>query len=251
MLTWSWIGTWVNTQLDDLNPFLLVTKSDEKIVGLTILIVNRTDITRFLRIKCLHVHTTGDENRDAICIEYNNVLSEAGFERSVAQSVISFLAENKNLPEALSGWQSISIDMIAGTGLETFTDRNLLPWHTAETASFGLDLTEIRRSGKNYIDRLSKNTRYQVRRSLRLYEARGNLQVLVAQSPDEALAYYQEGGEYHKLRWSNDNQKSIFSEAQFNTFHQRLIQTCFARKEVELIKITVAGEPIGFLYNFI
>src|SRR5206468_187238 len=42
-----------------------------------------------------------------------------------------------------------------------------------------------------------------------------------------------------------------FASAHFIDFHRRLISTAAAVGEAELVRVTVGGEPIGYLYNLL
>jgi hypothetical protein len=251
MLSWSWIGVWIKSQLNGLDPYVLKVTEKEKVVGLAVFVVKDIKITRGVHAKCLHFHCTGDLDQDKVCIEYNNVLFEKGFGERGTQSIINFLLEEKNFPKNVSGWEFLNFGMIAEDDLRNFSHKNLLNWNASETSTYGVDLTEFKVSDEGYLKHLSKNTRYQIRRSLRLYEERGPLEVNVAQSIDEALSFFRDAGEYHKLRWEGDDDDGDYIGVEFSKFHETLIKEGFPRKEIDLIKITAGETCIGFLYNFI
>lgn len=251
MLSWSWIGVWIQSQLNGLDPYVLKVTEYDKVVGLAVFVVKDMKIARGVNVKCLHFHCTGDAEKDKICIEYNSVLFEKGFGEQGTQSILNFLLDEKNLPKTVSGWECLNFGMITEGDLRNLSHKNLLNWNAYKTPTYGVTLTDFRGNDEGYLKHLSKNTRYQIRRSLRLYEARGPLEINVAQSIDESLSFFREAGDYHKLRWDGDDDDGYYIGVEFSKFHEGLIKQGFPRKEIELIKITAGGMSVGFLYNFI
>ena len=141
--------------------------------------------------------------------------------------------------------------MISDLRLKNFRHPNLFSWMLKEEHSFGIDLTPFQSSDPKFIDGLSKNTRYQIRRSLRLYEERGELEFRVAQSAEEASLFLSEAGKYHQLRWGGEGDQSVLEGSAYSDFHNSLIKKAFPRDEVMVIKISAGDILVGYIYNFL
>ncbi len=75
-LTWLWIGTWLDSFVDDF--FIIEARKQNRTVGLGIF-VQRSDKFFNIPIKNkLYLHRTGVPTRDQIWIEYNDFLLDAG-----------------------------------------------------------------------------------------------------------------------------------------------------------------------------
>ena len=108
------------------------------------------------------------------------------------------------------------------------------------------DLDDIRQRNLNYLQTLTSNTRYQVRRSIKIYEEKfGSLQLINANTQEKALSYFHECGEYHMRKWSD----SGFINPYFLKFHENLIRNSFESGAVELSKLMAGDETVAILYH--
>ncbi len=64
-----------------------------------------------------------------------------------------------------------------------------------------VDLSRLRREGVTYDSVLSRNTRDQLKRSVKLYRERGEPTVAFADTLEEARAWLQELSALHQQRW--------------------------------------------------
>jgi hypothetical protein len=102
--------------------------------------------------------------------------------------------------------------------------------------------------GKGYLEKLSKNSRYQIRRSIREYESSyGELRLIKVNSKNGALVFLKTAGIAHKKRWPD----SGFHNGDFTNFHEKLIRNKFEDGNIDLIKLVAAVEVVGLVYNFI
>jgi CelD/BcsL family acetyltransferase involved in cellulose biosynthesis len=113
------------------------------------------------------------------------------------------------------------------------------------SASYARDLSSLRKHGSSYLASLTSNTRYQIRRSERLYNSlHGEVKFTLAEDVHQALEYFHEAGTFHILRWDD----SGFNNPQFVAFHEGLIRDTFEKRSVDLMKITAGDETIAILY---
>src|SRR5262249_15366464 len=93
---------------------------------------------------------------------------------------------------------------------------------------YAIDLDGLRRTGGGMENVLGRNTRYQLRRSIRWYEMKGPLEVVAAASTDEAIAIFDELKVLHQGRWRARGQPGAFALGIFECFHRDLIADRFA-----------------------
>jgi CelD/BcsL family acetyltransferase involved in cellulose biosynthesis len=113
-----------------------------------------------------------------------------------------------------------------------------------------VDLAALRRDGREYLDGVSANTRYQLRRSRRRYAASGALAVRSAGSVREALEFLDRLAELHQKYWTARGEPGAFAASGFRRFHNGLIERAFASGGVDLLRVDCGGRAIGYLYNF-
>ena len=93
---------------------------------------------------------------------------------------------------------------------------------------------------------ISRNTRQQVARARRLYEARGALHLNVADTPAARAAAFPILTHLHAEVWQARGSEGVFARAAIRTFHEALLERDDA--PVEILVATCAGRPIGALH---
>ncbi|MEZ5934203.1 MAG: GNAT family N-acetyltransferase [Alphaproteobacteria bacterium] len=246
-LSWPWIGTWLESI--DCRPELLITRLDGEVVGLALVHARLKTRHRLLPVWTLYLHQTGDDDQDVITIEYNDVLADRRCRDRVRAACMRFLVEHgafggREVGEVVLGGVDAALrGQIEGLGR---------PVHErAAAGSAVVDLSALRASGLPFLDSLKASTARRIRRSIALYEERGKLELKAASDVDEALDFFDRCGAMHQERWTARGRPGAFAYPFFVAFHRRLIRAALPHGAVELVRIAAAGEPIGYLYNFI
>jgi CelD/BcsL family acetyltransferase involved in cellulose biosynthesis len=123
-------------------------------------------------------------------------------------------------------------------------------WLRRSLAAPYVDLASLRAAGRDYLQTLGSNTRYQLRRSQRAYAGTGELVLSRASSVAEALAFLDGLAALHQAAWISRGRPGAFAEPWFVRFHQALIERGFDRGEIALLRLAAAGRVVGFLYNY-
>ena len=246
-LSWNWIGCWV--QEASLDPAVLIGRAEGRIVLLGIL----TPLTRRgllpVAVHGLQLHMTGEQQKDVITIEYNGFLVEHGWVGKVEAEAIAFLLS------------ALKVDArrrdelhLKNVPAEFATSVRASGFHCREVQrkpSWRIDLAAIRAAGKRHLDCLSANTRQQIRRSMRLYQKRGQLEVARARDVPEALRFLDGLRDLHQGYWNSRGEPGAFSYPFFERFQLRLIQSCLSRGTVEILRISAGADAIGYVYNLV
>ncbi|WP_412971975.1 GNAT family N-acetyltransferase [Glaciecola sp. MF2-115] len=241
-LSWNWIGNWLDSIK---SPYTLcIASQNDSVVGLGILVDKKIFRNGFVRSKQLFLHKTGEEKTDQIWIEYNDFLLSATIENAVRTEIIEQV--HKQLD-----WDEFVIGASTHNALIPFRTMNLnenLVWHSH---SYQVNLTRLRNKKLDYLSTLSKNSRYQINRSLKAYRKRGEISLSVAKTVKEGLCWFEEAAPFHISRWENTIVGSGFSNPTFVKFHQNLIKKNLESGSIDIIKITAGDSVICYLYNFI
>ena len=249
MLSWTWIGPWL--QCVDYERYLVTGQRDGKIVFLAILSPNmEVRSKKLIKSKQLVFHRTGVPELDCMTPEYNGFLIDTAFEIEAVEAFGIFIQNDPAVVQHTGKWEELMVYFAAPHAVDTLDFKGLVRTEAIEHPAYGTDLVSVRTSGKKYLDTLSKNTRQQIRRSMRLYAEKGELQLERATNLEEALDWWTEAGDFHRARW-DDMGGSSYDLPLFVAFHRALITEAWSRGEVELVKVTAGDHHIGTLYNFI
>ncbi|MCE0493278.1 GNAT family N-acetyltransferase [Vibrio salinus] len=241
-LSWLWIRSWLDCFVDHF--FLLEAKRLGKTVGLGIVVTKSGFLgTKGIRVKH-YLHRTGISEEDQIWIEYNDFLIS---DQNTAEIRHAMCA-------SVYYWLGPSDAFIAGASKpEKFSDLNALGLFERkiwETTNYFLELNWLRENNQSVLESISRNSRYQITRSLREYENIGEISVKQMQTRAEALELLELAKPYHLARWGNGQSGSGLANPKFISFHEMLISRGLSSGCIELNHIKAGDETIGIVYNF-
>ncbi len=248
-LTWDWISTWLSTT-SDLSPLLLSVYDGPVVVALALF--EPAHIRRPIgSAQALMLHRSGKPSEDSITIEYNGILTDRLYSRRIESSIFPFLIKARD-PECGSlPWQEIHIGLATNSIAERAKQANLIVVEASRQPSWFVDLAAIRTDGAQYLDTLSANTRYQIRRAIRMYQKIGPIEARRAKSAEEALEFFDELKKLHQMTWTQRGLPGSFASSHFEDFHRVLLSHCVERGSAEIIRVTAGNYLIGQVYNFI
>jgi CelD/BcsL family acetyltransferase involved in cellulose biosynthesis len=245
--SWGWIGCWLRHLPADRQAFTATAIRGDQVVGLGVFLARREWRHGVVPVASLGLHESGDPALDSLHIEHNGLLAERSHAPAVWQAMLGLLA-----------WRGTWDELILG-GLERGTVELCIEAAGAQqcrvvvrqrTRSAHLDLAQLRRSGRGLAYALSRDTRHQLTRARRLYEAIGPVTLRSAQTADEALAMLEQLKELHQSSWRRRGRPGCFAAPVFETFHRDLIGDRFRHGEIRLLRVAAGTRPIGYLYNF-
>ena len=243
--SWSWIGCWLAELEPRVRPDLLVATDDGRIVGLALICRRRNTRRRVIVFRGCYLHETGDPRLDVLTVEYNGFLVRREGSEAIVHEFLRYLGDHvRDCDEFyLSGVGAHYEKLVARAGLGV--------WCRGRSPCPQFSLDELRAGGRDLFSLLSSNTRAQLRRAMRLYEERGPLTIESAPDLDTALAYWAALEELHQSYWTSRGEPGAFSNPFFEAMHRRLIEASLERGEVDLLRCSAGGSPIGYLYNFV
>ena len=233
--SWAWTGCLASDRFPD--PVLIEVRRQGLCVAMALFNRRRA---RWPRMDRLWLGESGSPSLDTIFIEHNGPLV-ARDEPGALQACL----------QAATGCGRRVV--FSGVGTEPLAVLDRLPTaviaRQARNAPF-IDLAALREAGRSYLDSLSANTRYQLRRSARRYGAIGPLRMDRAGSAGEAHRFLDELAALHQATWTRRGRPGAFANPDFARFHHTLIDRTAGRGEVELLRVTAGSRVVGYLYNF-
>ncbi|WP_449287114.1 GNAT family N-acetyltransferase [Marinobacter sp. PE14] len=243
-LSWQWLGHWLHVYQP--RAWVLRVEEGSRLVGLGLVVQTEERRHGVMKSQCLRLHQTGHKLLDQIWIEYNGFLAEHGKERSVANACLEYLCSS------MTDWDEFVIGAIDADEADSFARVTGLHKHLRwEAPCFGVDLNELRRTGAHYLDNLSRNTRYQIKRSHRLYRKQGEVNLVRPDSVEEALAMFDRIGPRHLERWGAGPDQSGFANPDFVRFHRELIRFQWPDGGVDLVAVMAGDKEVASFYNLV
>lgn len=240
--SWTWTGCLLRERFP--KPVLLEAREDGAIVALALF--NRSG--GWLRPDQLWLGASGIAELDSIFIEHNGVLLARG-RAELLTACLRTALEQPIAPRQRRRARSLILNGVGEDHVRAAHVLGRLRVHQVRPSPF-VDLAVIRAARRSYLDTLSANARYQIRRSMRRYAAEAPLCIRRAETIDEAHAFLDSLAELHQATWTRRGKPGAFASSSFVRFHRELIARALPRQEVDLLRITAGSAVVGYLYNF-
>ncbi|MBM7035168.1 GNAT family N-acetyltransferase [Vibrio ulleungensis] len=237
-LSWFWIGTWLEVFVTDF--ILVVAKSEHGVpIGLGI-IVKTPSSSHLPGFEDYHLHRTGQRDLDQIWIEYNDYLLDAELSDQLRPLLNQYVMDNV----VKRGGFSIGVskqEVLAHSGLSKHSQRTI--W---STMAYRVNLHRYQSFSEYEKQTLSKNARYQIRRSKKRYQVMGGVK-FTHYSAEQVDQFFKDCAPYHLERWGKS---SGFNNPKFLDFHHRLAMKGVPQGIVQLVKVSAGEHHLGYIYNF-
>lgn len=227
-----WQESWLFS-LDEL-PHLYAFIRDEEVIGYCWLNKNNASTLPF--VQTWFLNQMGDSKKDQVWIENNNIVCAQADQIDCLYALLQFLDG--------TGTDKLYVSMASvreWQKLQPYTGHNYLSTPINGYRTFLAD---------DAIEKvLSKNTRAQVRRSIkRLSEAYGTLNIEEA-TKEQACDYFESLGKYHIQKWGSSPEGSGFKNPYFIAHHTHLITKFF--ENVSLVRVLAGNTVVGYSYNLV
>jgi hypothetical protein len=153
---------------------------------------------RLMPVRQRFLNESGDSEFDRIALEYNGF---AGLADDLNAAAAQFRWLLAHLPDAD---ELVVRNATAATATALRAAAAAAGWRVRRTnlaPAALLDLAPVRAAGGDLIAGLGRNTRFAIRRAIRLYESSGPLQIARAQTIAEAQAWFERLATLHVASW--------------------------------------------------
>ena len=245
LLTWQQIyGSQQGRQLR-----LALFRDGDRLVGLAPLSRRchwHRGVVPFRRLEFL---ASGEREGHGICSNHLNVIAERGAEEAVARRLATALMDG-----TLGAWDEVVLPMMDGDGpmpglLSTAFREARFRVETIEAAR--APYISLPKTWDGYLKSLSCTHRRQVTRSLRAFEewAAGEWRLERVTDAADLEKATRVLIALHQGRWEGDGQAGVFRSPSFLQFHDEIMRLLLKRGGLELLRLTVRGEPVAALYG--
>jgi hypothetical protein len=223
-------------------------------------------IAPFLRRLCFHRRVlpyrrveflaTGEKQQDEIRSDYLEVVAEPGYEKAVFDALADAW-----MAGTLGPFDEIVLAALDGDlpiwkfAVEALAERGLL----IEALPVGGQLlapalyVRLPDSWEGYLAALSGTDRYFVNRSIRDFDrwAGSDATFERVKSREDLAKGRKLLMQLHEERWQEAGQGGVFASPLFTAFHDTLMPMLLERNALELVWLSVRGQPVAVLYNVI
>lgn len=217
--SWNVVSTWIATYADILTYWFVVGYDGNNPIGIT-LVTKETKRWIPVPVNAYHLGTQGEPLKDWIHMVNNNILVIPDYRAAFIQAL------TKTLLTEFS-WEAFLIEdadtPFADAMFKELKKSSLTIRRVTETCHY-INVKELRDAGKTAMDAFSKDTRYQIRRSLKEFE---NLTVEEATTAKEALDIFTELQKLHQDSLIKKGKRGSYSSKRFTAFHTNLIEKYF------------------------
>lgn len=236
--SWMWIGAWLTSLPQRIQPLLLTASKNGTSVGAAILVAR--NVRRLgHHIRQLHFNSTGEPELDCIMIEHNDFVGDPHFRQSLWPAFLGWFEGSPHFDELVV--PGILQDVLGG-GSRVLKKEAVSRAYACLLPPSG-DPDAIAAG-------LSSNSRQHLRRNLRELERMGGVVCARADSVETALAWFELLKRWHIASWTARGKPHAFRSAFFETFHRTLIVNGVPDHSVDLLQISAGTSAIGYLYNF-
>lgn len=247
-MSWGWIGTLLRQS--GLKPFMLRATDGRRVVALGLLLVNRQTRHGWLNARKLYLNETGDPDIDILFIEHNGFLCDRTYGEPLHARCIDYVLSSPEAKRLLGRWDEWRFGGIGDDYLRLLKATGLRVHAYASKHSGVIDLDVLRERKQDYLSTLSSNTRYQIRRALKLYGERGAVTVTPAKTGADFARHLDGMIDMHQKYWIARGGRGAFGYPFLSTFHREIVLTRGPLGEIELLRIAAGDFEIGYLYNF-
>jgi hypothetical protein len=245
LLTPEAVGAWLDVFGPRLEPSIVVFRDPEQTVVGAAILVRRTVRKGPFAVRRVYLNTAGEDDADSACIEFNGLLCLPGYESAVARGLRTHIDQEP--------WDELAAPgMIDGASLQAlraaFSDAQAV---VQTTVDHFVSLTDVRRTGKDYVESLAARERTRIRQNVRKYSALGELVIEQATTTAEAHEYLDQLAQLHQKTWTSRGAPGSFASPLFCDYHRTLIDRCFPLGRIQLMRLRAGPATIGYHYSFL
>jgi len=223
----------------------------ERLVGLAPLLRRWHWYRPGIPFRRLELLASGEPEADEISSDYIGIVAERGREQAVVDELAAMLASRR-----LGRWDELVLPAMDGgaptSGLLVAALERVGIRAESEVTST-CPYIELPSTWDAYLALLPSASRYRVTRSLRDFErwAAGDAKLHEARTPAELAEGNRVLRVLHGERWRADHSDGVFVSPQFSSFHEEVMGSLLAQGALELLWLTVRGEPVAVVYNLV
>ncbi len=242
-LTWEWVFNWWWNYGHGKELRVLVLKDkNEDIIAIAPLYARRKKILKGFLINEVRFLGTGED----VSPDYLDFIIKKGREEEAIKAFMDHLSGK-------DGWDILNLTDMLSTSISAEILEKIIPKnglkivkHECATCPY----IQLSSSWEDYIESLSKNTRYNVKRRMRNLEKNFKVRYFIWENI-EKLEYAMERLAFlHNKRWEEKGSRHSFSSKEYNAFHKTVARDFALKGWLNLSCLELNGEIVGMLYDY-
>lgn len=242
--SWTWVGSWLRSIASAGTMLILRARRGGQTMALATFGHDSAWRRGFVRSHALFLNEAGYDGQDVLSIEYNGIVTDRAHHAATLNQIAAFLLAQRDR------WNEIYLHGTTDPPTLFGSDAGITVRSWSKAAPRVL-LDAVRKRQGDYLGLLKSKPRYQVRRTLRLYESLGALRFEAATDLAGARSSLAELAALHTPYWRSRGATGSFSTDFELAFHDRLLEAGTARGEIQLIVVRAGELTVGCLYNFV
>lgn len=247
--SWPWVKTWLDHYAEMVQPTFAFGIRGGQLIGATIITRSRRGKLG-ITIPTLYLGTAGESKKDGAFVEYNRLLVAPQHLDAFAQALLLTLQQQFRWSELwLEGFVPQHAEALMHAGAQAG-----ISFQAVRAPSPAFALQPAGAGHQDILSSLGKNTRYHIRRSMRLFEsALGPQRVEWAETPEQAKDMLRELIQLHQRRWQQAGHAGAFSSGRARRFHEGLIDSLglWPQGAVSVVRVAYGETTIGCLFHLI
>jgi CelD/BcsL family acetyltransferase involved in cellulose biosynthesis len=208
------------------------------------LLTKRVDYRALIPLRRAYLNTAGEPDADSVVVEHNAMLCATEPAARVYEQLALYIEKSPLDELQLSGATEQAVELMLRALPHWRAD---VEWRESPC----VDLAALRGAGADHLSVISRNTREQLRRSLRKYGDFGELSVAAAETLAEAHMMFDELLLLHEARWQSLGQCGGFATSVRRDFHRLFLERAFPAGQVQLLRVRAGDRVLGVLYNLV
>ena len=246
--SWGWVETWLSLIAIELQPVVVRVWSENRLVGIGLFVSKDIKRRVVFQSRAMYLNEYPFDGKNMIT-ECNGLLVAKDHESDVYSEVVAYLLQTFNDHDEFCFGAMLESTARFITEQTLTEDASCIV--NEESVSRYIDLSDFQPGVDSYLASLSRNRRGQIRRSIRLYDNEGSLQIEKAENVEQALHYLDRLKVLHTDYWRSKGKGGSFSNPLWEKFHRTLIQKRFEPGEIQLLKVSNHQGEIAYIYNFV
>lgn len=246
----EWMGSWWEVFGGQEGRRLRCLRVEEggELIGLVPLHSSRHWYAPGLPFRRLAMLGSGEREADSVCSDYLAPIARRGRESEVVEALVEALGSSR-----LGGWDELVIPLMDGTSpipemLASAARRR--GWLAERVETTRAPYIELPDTWEGYLHDRDKKDRYLITRTLRDFEQWADGKAVFHRATDGPSL--DEGkrilSALHQERWENAA-GGTFRSPRFLAFHDRVMPALLAQGALDLLWLSVGGEPIAVMYD--
>jgi CelD/BcsL family acetyltransferase involved in cellulose biosynthesis len=239
--SWVWVETWL-AHYGDVVPHAFAFGTAGGVAVGAALVTRATRQLGPVPIPTLHLGTAGEPSAETTHVQYNRCLVDPAHAAGFAAGLVGALRRRTWSRLRLDGFDPAAAAALVQAGLAAG-----VPFRVEARASPVFDFRAAAGHGE-LLAALGANTRYSVRRSLRLLAP---LSAEWAETPARARAILGELIDLHEGTWAARGLPGAFRTARVRRYHEALVDALLPRGALIAFRVRHGDRTVGCLFNFV